>query len=235
MSLKTSIRSLVTLSLVLAIFWTYSTPGLATQQTTASIAVVGDVTVNGTRTASGTTIFSDSTITTAKGSSAVVSLGKLGRVEVLPQSTVKLTFDDSGVTCMLGAGRVRVSTSSGFNGSVNTKDGAASADNAQGNSFTVDVQCGNTIVSTQSGRVELRAGSTVKQIAAGRQDSAGQATTGSGCGAGPGAQNHVGAATIAGILLAAGGVIATAILLGNDDEAEMFGGVDDGCFVSCSR
>lgn len=32
-------------------------------------------------TISGATVFSDSTVTTAKGSSAVVSLGKLGRVE----------------------------------------------------------------------------------------------------------------------------------------------------------
>ncbi len=223
---KTSIRSLVTLSLVLAIFWTCSTAGLATQQATASISVVGQVTVNGTNTTSGTTIFSDSTITTEKSSSAVVSLGKLGRVEVLPQSTVKLSFDDAGVTCMLEAGRVRVSTSSGFNGSVNTKDGVVTADNAQGNSFTVDVECGNTVVSTESGRVELRAGSAVKQIAAGNQDSAGQATAGTRCAAGTNDKGGVGAATIAGILLAAGGVIATAIFLGQDDEEERFGGVD---------
>ena len=36
---------------------------------------------NGTSAISGATVFSDSTVTTAKGSSAVVSLGKLGRVE----------------------------------------------------------------------------------------------------------------------------------------------------------
>lgn len=224
---KTWIRSLVTMCLVLAIFSTYSTVGLATQQTSASISVIGEATVNGTRTTSGTTVFSDSTVTTAKGSSAVVSLGKLGRVEVLPESTVKLAFDDAGVTCLLEAGRVRVSTSSGFNGSVNTKDGVVAADNAQGNSFTVDVECGNTIVSTQSGRVELRAGSTVKQSAAGSQDSAGQATAGSRCGAGPSEKSGIGAATIAGILLAAGGVIATAILLGRDDDEETFGSIVD--------
>jgi len=126
------------------------------------------------------------------------------------------------------SGSITLSNPSGFNGSVNTKDGLASADNGQGNVFTVDVQCGNTIVSTQSGRVELRAGSTVKQIAAGSQDSAGQPATGSGCGAGPGEPKHIGAATIAGILLAAGGVIATAILLGQDDsERDIFGGVVD--------
>jgi hypothetical protein len=48
------------------------------------------VTVNGTSAISGATVFSDSTVTTAKGSSAVVSLGKLGRVEL--QSETSQTY-----------------------------------------------------------------------------------------------------------------------------------------------
>jgi hypothetical protein len=223
-------RTLVTLSLMLAIFRTFSLVGLAAPQTTASISVIGQVTVNGTNTNSGTTILSDSTVTTEKNSSAVVSLGKLGRVEVLPQSTVKLSFNDAGLTCMLEAGRVRVSTSSGFNASVNTKDGVAVADNTQADAFAVDVECGITVVSTQSGSVELRTmdpKGMVKQITAGNHDSAGQPATGSHCAAG--AQDRkggVGAATLAGILLAAGGVIATAILLGRSEDEVIFGGTD---------
>ncbi len=38
---------------------------------------------------SGATVFSDSTVTTAKGSTAVVSLGKLGRVELRAGNAVK--------------------------------------------------------------------------------------------------------------------------------------------------
>jgi hypothetical protein len=82
---------------------------------------------------------------------------------------------------MLDAGRVRVSSSSGISAIVTTKDGSAVADNNQPNVFMVDVECGNTVVSTQSGRVELRAGNSVKQIAAGGQDTAGQATPGTRC------------------------------------------------------
>ena len=117
------------------------------------------------------------------------------------------------------SGRVCVSTSPGFNASVNTKDGVALADSTLANIFTVDVECGNTVVSPQTGRVELRAGSTVKQIAAGNQDSAGQATAGSrqSVAGAPNEKGGVGTATIAGILLAAGGVIATAIFLGRSD------------------
>jgi hypothetical protein len=140
--------------------------------------VEGDVKVNGTSAISGATVFSDSTVTTAARSSAVVSLGKLGRVEVLPESTMKLSFTDTNVSlAMLSQGRVRVSSSSGV--SVTTKDAQISAAAGDGrNDFTVDTSCGNTWVAVSKGRVELRAGNSVKQIAAGSQDSAGQATPG---------------------------------------------------------
>lgn len=141
------------------------------------LKVEGEVTVNGTSAISGATVFSDSTVTTAKGSSAVVSLGKLGRVEVTEESTMKLSFTEDSVSVeMLQAGRVEVSSSPGVSGTVNTKDGQVVAASRGRQMFTVDTKCGNTFVSVKVGRVELRAGSTVKQIAAGNQDTAGTAT-----------------------------------------------------------
>ncbi len=137
------------------------------------------VTVNGTSAISGATVFSDSTVTTAKGSSAVVSLGKLGRVEVMPDTTVKLTFTDSTIAVsMLDAGRVRVSSSSGVNASATTSDGVVLGKGLRQNDFIVDTTCGNTFVAVEKGQVELRAGSTVKQIAAGNQDTAGASRPG---------------------------------------------------------
>ena len=137
------------------------------------------VTINGTSAISGATVFSDSTVTTAKGSSAVVSLGKLGRVEVMPESTMKLSFTDSSISvAMLDAGRVRVSSSSGVNATATTNDGTLTANGARKNEFTVDTKCGNTFVSVKKGAVELRAGNSVKQIAAGSQDTAGNARPG---------------------------------------------------------
>lgn len=121
-----------------------------------TLTVVGEVTVNGASAISGATVFSDSTVTTAKGSSAVVSLGKLGRVEVMPESKMKLGFDNSSITvAMLDAGRVRVSSSSGISATVETKDGKVVASDRQENKFTVDTMCGNTHVSTEKGTVEL--------------------------------------------------------------------------------
>ena len=143
------------------------------------LQVNGTVTVNGTAAISGATVFSDSTVTTAARSSAVVSLGKLGRVEVLPSTTMKLSFGDPNVSVsMLDQGRVRISSSSNVNASVTTNDGQIASTGNQRNEFIVDTSCGNTFVSVKKGSVELRAGSTVKQIAAGNQDTAGTARPG---------------------------------------------------------
>ncbi len=228
-------RMPITLALALAILSTYSMVGLAAQQgPTGDLSVVGEVTVNGTSAISGATVFSDSTVTTAKGSSAVVSLGKLGRVEVLPESSLKLSFNDTGVTAMLDSGRVRVSSSSGVNASVVTKDGSAVADNAQPNVFTVDITCGNTLVATQSGRVELRAGDSVKQIAAGNQDTAGQATPGTRCTRFTQPEMRgLGGGALAALLLAAGGAVAAAIIAATQDNDFNFG--DDVIVISPAR
>jgi ferric-dicitrate binding protein FerR (iron transport regulator) len=122
----------------------------------------------------GLRIGSEVTINAAKGSSAVVSLGKLGRVEVLPDTSMKLSYSDSSYTvAMLSQGRVRLSTSSGVNATVTTEDGSIVSQ--QKTTFFVDTTCGNTVVGVKKGAVELRAGSSVKQIAAGSQDTAGQA------------------------------------------------------------
>jgi ferric-dicitrate binding protein FerR (iron transport regulator) len=171
--------------LVVAVFLVPTTVGLtrpvrqAQSGPSGKLAVVGEVSVNGTSAISGATVFSDSTVTTAKGSSAVVSLGKLGRVEVMPESTIKLSFTDSSISvAMLEAGRVRVSSSSGVNATATTSDGTITASGVRKNEFTVDTKCGNTFVAVKKGTVELRAGNSVKQIAAGGQDTAGTARPG---------------------------------------------------------
>ena len=185
-SYKTLLLCTVAAILIVPATMAFTDPGQPGQTgPTGDLSVVGEVSVNGTSAISGATVFSDSTITTAQRSSAVVSLGKLGRVEVLPQSTMKLSFTATSIAVsMLDAGRVRVSSSSGVAATATTNDGQIVAKGPKLNKFTVDTSCGNTVVTVQSGRVELRAGSTVKQIAAGGQDTAGTARP--GCTPGPG-------------------------------------------------
>ena len=239
MTSRTWSRTPITLALALAILSTYSMVALAAPQQgqtgpSGDLSVVGEVSVNGTSAISGATVFSDSTITTAQNSSAVVSLGKLGRVELLPNSSLKLDFTDSGVNAGLDSGRVRLSTPSGVAATVTTKDGSAVADTAQPNTFLVDVECGNTVVSTQAGLVELRSGSGSKQVAAGSQDTAGQPAPGTRCTrlTTPGMRG-IGGGALAALLLAAGGAIAAAILAAQDDNDFNFG--DDAIVISPAR
>jgi len=153
----------------------------AQQKASGELSVVGEVSVNGAKAISGATVFTDSTITTGENSSAVVSLGKLGRVELMPNSSLKLSFAENNVSGVLDSGKVRFSTAAGVASSVMTKDGTAVASNNAPNIYVVDVTCGNTLVAAQAGHVELRGGNTVKQIAAGNQDTAGTAQPGSRC------------------------------------------------------
>lgn len=215
---RTWSRKSIALCLAVAVLSVYSMVVLASPGQTGpsgELSVSGQVSINGQSAISGATIFSDSTINTAAGSSAVVSLGKLGRVEVLPESSLKISFNESGVMATLEAGRVRVSNS--MMASVMTKDGSAVAGNAA--VFTVDVECGNTVVATQSGNVVLRAGGTETQIAAGQDGQAGMAAPGTRCTRlkTEGMKGLHGGA-LAALLLAAGGAIAAAIIAGSSEN-----------------
>jgi hypothetical protein len=229
---RTWSRKSIAFCLAVAVLSVYSmvvlaTPGQMGQTgTSGELSVSGQVTVNGQSAISGATVFSDSTIQTAQNSSAVVSLGKLGRVELLPGTTMKVSFNESGITSMLETGRARVSIPAGISAMVNTKDGAVVADNTQADAFTIDTECGNTIVATQVGKVELRAGSKVSQIAAGSQDTAGQAAPGTRCTRlKTEGMRSLGGGALAALLLAAGGAIAAAILAGRSSNNDLnFGG-----------
>ncbi len=227
---RTWSRKSIAFCLAIAILSVYSMVSLASQGQTGpsgELSVSGQVTVNGQSAISGATVFSDSTITTAPNSSAVVSLGKLGRVELLPGSSARINFTDASVTVALDAGRVRVSSPAGVSASVVTHDGTAVADNAQADSFTVDVECGNTIVATQVGNVQLRAGGNAKQIAAGQTGDAGTAQPGTRCTRlrREDTFGKLSGGALAALLLAAGGAIAAAIIAARNSNNDLnFGG-----------
>lgn len=97
-------------------------PSARAQEPMGALIVTGKVRVNGQPAATGDIVSSGSTVETAKGSSAVVSLGKLGRVEALPETRMKLLFDDSSISILLNTGSVRVSTGSGVAATIASKE-----------------------------------------------------------------------------------------------------------------
>lgn len=97
-------------------------PAVSAQEPMGALTITGKVKVNGQPAATGDIFSSGGTIETAKGSSAVVSLGKLGRVEVLPETRMKLRFDDASISILIETGSVRVATGPGVSATIATKD-----------------------------------------------------------------------------------------------------------------
>jgi hypothetical protein len=137
--------------------------------------VSGKIKVNGKSVAPGFTIASDSMVETAKGSSAVVSLGKLGRVEVLPDSRMKITFDSNSMTIAVESGGARILKSEGATAKVTTRDGEIVASTPLAASFTVDTVCGDTVVNAEDATVELHANNEVQMILPGSKRATGKA------------------------------------------------------------
>jgi hypothetical protein len=226
---RTWSRKSIAFCVVIAVLSVYSMVALAAPGQKAAageLSVSGQVTVNGQAAISGATVFSDSVVSTAAGSTATVSLGKLGRVQLFPNSTVKLSFGEANISAALEAGRVQVSTLAGTSAIVTAKDGAAVADPNQAATFMVDVECGNMIVASQAGLVELRAGGKAKQVAAGTSESAGTPQPGTRCTrlTRPDTLGGLSGGALAALLLAAGGAVAAAIIATTHDNDFNFGG-----------
>src|SRR6266542_4111558 len=198
-------RKLIAACVSVAVLSVYSMIALAAPGAKApsgELSISGQVTVNGQKVISGGTFFSDSVIATADHSGATVGISKLGRVELAPESSLKLNFTDRSITGMLDSGLTHVSTLPGISVNITTKDGSIMVDGSQATSFTVDVKNGNTVVATESGLAELRAGSTVKLIAAGDSATAGTPVPQGG------EDSDLNGGRLAVLLLAAGGAIA---------------------------
>jgi len=110
------LRKALSSCLMVAIIATYSMVSLAsTGKVAGDLTVLGNgssVVVNGESAKSGRSIFTSSTIVTPEGSSAIVSLGKLGKLEVSQNSTFTLKFDENGISGDLTSGKLTVIGSS---------------------------------------------------------------------------------------------------------------------------
>jgi hypothetical protein len=102
----------------------------------------GPVTVNGNKAITGTTVFTGSNIAVdcANGNSAIVNLGRLGRIELVPGTKLTLRFSDGMISGDLQDGKAVISTSPGVKVAVNTPDGVVSSDCVQACVTPVAVQ-----------------------------------------------------------------------------------------------
>jgi ferric-dicitrate binding protein FerR (iron transport regulator) len=175
---KTWSRKSIATAVAVAVLSVYSMVVLAAPGAKASgeLSVSGQVTVNGQKVISGGTVFSDSTISTAAQSSASVSISKVGRVELAPNSNLRLSFAENSITAMLETGSAQVATLAGKTVTLTTKDGTVVVDGTQATTFTVSASRGRTSVATLAGVAQFKANGTMKQIAAGESATAGVPT-----------------------------------------------------------
>jgi hypothetical protein len=112
MNSKTLIRKALSLCLIVTVCATYSMVALAgTEKIKGELLVSGKssaVSVNGQEAQSGRTVFSASTISTPADASAVISIGKLGRIELAPNTTMTISFGANGISGDLAKGTVTV-------------------------------------------------------------------------------------------------------------------------------
>ena len=172
---KTWSRKSIATAVAVAVLSVYSMVALAGPSAKASgeLSVTGQVTVNGEKMISGGTIFTDSTISTAAQSSASVSISKVGRVELAPNSNLRLSFAENSIVAMLETGSAQVSTLKGTTVNLTTKDGTVVVDGSQATSFNVSASRGRTSMSTLTGIAQFKTGGNVKQVAAGESATAG--------------------------------------------------------------
>jgi len=115
MNSKVWIRKALSMCLTVAIIATYSMVALAgTEKVAGELLVSGKniVKVNGEAAQNGRSIFSSSTIATPKEAGAIINLGKIGKIQLAPDTTLSLSFSEKGISGDLLSGRVTVLSAS---------------------------------------------------------------------------------------------------------------------------
>jgi hypothetical protein len=221
-----SFRKFITLSTMVTVWTVYSMVALAAPTgSTAEISVTGQVTVNGQTAVTNSTIISGSTIVTGADSTATISLGKTGRVELMGDSNLTLQFSDSSITGVISAGKVQVTNAAGVATTITSKDAVAIADAGQSDAFVVEVECSHTHVDTTAGIVTVREGTNDKQVVAGTSATAGNlAQTGCQPCLRPNSAPPVRFGGPWWLILVAAGVAGAAILVGRKTDVEVGGG-----------
>jgi len=220
-SKPTTLRKVLTVTLMLTMCSFYSLVTTTTLAQTSKVAgdlsVTGQVTLNGAAAISGATVFSDSRVKTGQKGGAIVNLGKLGRIDLGPETEMTLSFSESTIGGNLLSGRAVVSAPTGVGISVTTSDGTAVADGKQATALTVDVSCGNTRVASVRGEAKVNSNNKVESVAAGHEVAVGTQTPGSRCtrltaagaaGGGGLSSGAIAALIIAGVGGAVGGIVA---------------------------
>ncbi len=149
------LRPIAALSLLFAVFFSSSMIALAgTEKSTLAgeIIVSGNsgntqipaVTLNGEKVLSGHTFFSTGLISTSETGSANVNLGKLGNINLSPNSKLNLNFTDNNISGTLSAGQIKVFAKEGVSVNIQTADGIVNNDKSENGVYTINARSAST-------------------------------------------------------------------------------------------
>jgi hypothetical protein len=108
------------------------TAGAASAQSplkaTGEIVSASKTTINGFSAVSGATVFNNNRIRTGKGGAAIINLGRLGRIELAPETDLTLRISESSIGGELRSNQMVVSAQKGVAIAVNTVEGIVTTD-----------------------------------------------------------------------------------------------------------
>ncbi len=176
------LRHALTFCLMLAVFSTYIMTASAMPDNKSLMGELivsghnvngsgGSATINGEAAFSGRTFFSSGVIATAENTSATIKLGKLGFINLTPNSNLSLNFSENKISGTLSAGQIKVFNNEGVEVNIQTPDSLISNEAQQKGIFSVDVQSGATKAFAETGAVYMNNGTTVVPVNAAQDDS----------------------------------------------------------------
>ena len=179
------------------------------------LSASGRVWVDGLPALTGLTLFTASRIETGEASSAVVGFGRLGRLELLPESEVRLDFAETSIAAALAGGGLRCAVPRGITAEVTTPDGYVRSDPSAPSLFIVRIERGRTSVETHAGRATLQLDERAVEVGSGRQYAPATAAAGASPAA-PARDEEENKGKRAGVIIAAAaaiGLVGTVIYL----------------------
>jgi hypothetical protein len=165
------LRHIVSVWLMLAVFisssmFVFAAPenkALAGEITFSGVSDKSAVLLNGERAYSGRTFFSSGVIATPETNSALVNLGKLGRINIAPNSQLSLSFAENTISGKLSAGQITVFSNEGVAVNIETSDNVVNNNAAQSSVFTVNVRTGVTQANAETGSITMKNGQPQKK------------------------------------------------------------------------
>ncbi|NOT58999.1 MAG: hypothetical protein HOP19_02115 [Acidobacteria bacterium] len=118
------------------------------QAVPGQLTVNGEVSVNGKKAITGSSVFDGSrlNVACASGASAIVNLGKLGRMQLSPGTEMIVRFSEGIISGELLSGKAIVNNATGVKVSIATPEGMSSADGKEASTLAVATQKGTRCV-----------------------------------------------------------------------------------------